>query len=224
MKKGLIIGLAAAAVAAAVASLVSGGVSAGPLREPVARADDGAAQTKPAHEIAAGVRAAGLDPDGAPVLRGRYYVVRALDRYGREMRVLADAQFGDILSIVSARRAGRYQTSYNGGPRIIHVPQPDDAIAAGDYRDRVDRDDASHVEDVADPEPPKPVRPARPARGERSAAPSPVKRHIVNSAPQSPRAAADKHKDKSLSPIYPTPDFGAKADSGKKFDPPRRRN
>jgi hypothetical protein len=145
------------------------------------------------------------------------------------MRVLADAQFGDILSISPARRAGAYRTAYNSGPRIIHVPQPDDAVATGDYRDNVsgdiNGDDARHVEDAADPEPPKPVRRTRPANRHRSAAPPPVKRHIVTSAPPPPpQASQDNDKDKALSPVYPTPDFGANAGSGEKFTPPPRQD
>ncbi len=223
MKKSLTIGLAAAAGAAAVALLVSVGVSAGPLRDD-ARADNGATQTMPAHEIAAGVRAAGLDPKGTPELRGRYYAMHAIDRHGAEMRVLTDARFGDILSISPVRSAGTRRMAYNSGPRIIHVPQPDNDVATGSYRDTVNGDDASHVEDVADPEPPTPVR-TRPAKRHRSAAPPPVKRHIVNSAPPPPPQAAadDKVRDQALTPVYPTPDYGVKTDS-EKFAPPPRQN
>ena len=145
MKKGLIIGLTATAAAAAVSSLVAVGVSAGPLQQGSAAraaADDQAAQTLPAHAIAASLRAAGLDPNGEPVLRGRYYVLHAVDPHGTEMRVLADAQFGDILSVLPARRAGAYHAPYSGGARIIHVPQPDDAVAEGDYRDNAGADAA----------------------------------------------------------------------------------
>ena len=223
MKKGLIIGLAATAIAAAVASLVSVGVSAGPLRQgPATRAagNDGMAQTLPAHEITASLRAAGLDPNGEPVLRGRYYVLRAVDPRGRQLRVLADAQFGGILSVLPARRASAYPPSYNGGPRIIHVPQPDDAQAEVDYRDNGAADDVGHANDVAEPEPPAPVRRVRPVKRHRSAAPPPpVKRHTVSSAPPPPPSPAHGD-DKVLTPVYPTPNFGAKAASGEKFELP----
>lgn len=206
MKKGLIIGLTATALAVAVASLVSVGVSAGPLQRN--GGDQQATQTLTASEIADIVRAAGLDPDGEPVLRGRYYILRAFDPYGGALRVLADAQFGDILSILPVQRA--YRARY-GGPRIIHVPQPDDAEVG--YRDDIGARDADN-----DYQPPVQTETSRP----RSKAPPRPKRHIVTSAPPPPPQADDK--DKALTPVYPTPDFGAKVDGGEKFGPPPRRN
>lgn len=227
MKKGLIIGLAATAVAAAVSSLVSVGVSAGPLKR---AADPGAADAAPgtlsAARIAARVRAMGLDPRDTPRLRGRYYVLHATDPDGAELRVLADAQFGEILSVLPARRAPDDRPSYGGGARIIHVPQPDDVVAdvdAGD--DPVSAGEASPVDDVADPEPPRPaVRQIHPPARQRSEAPR-VKRHVVTSAPPPPPQAGGKDdkakdmakKDTALTPVYPTPDFGPKADAAK-FD------
>ncbi len=131
--------------------------------------------------------------------------------------------------VATVVRAGAYRTAYNSGPRIIHVPQPDDAVATGDYRDNVNGDingdDARHVEDAADPEPPKPVRRTRPTKRHRSAAPPPTKRHIVTSAPPPPPQAGEgKDKDEALRPVYPTPGFGANASSGEKFAPPPRQN
>lgn len=146
----------------------------------------------------------------------------------REPAARADAQITPAHEIAVVVRAGVYRLAYNSGPRIIHIPQPDEAVAPGDYRDNVNvngdsnGDDARHVEDVADPEPPKPVRRTRPAK--RSAAPPAVKRHIVTSAPPPPPRAAEDDKDRTLSPVYPTPDFGANVDSGEKFAPPPRQN
>jgi hypothetical protein len=226
MKKGLIIGLAATSVAAAVSSLVSVGVSAGPLRDPgPSAADNQSGQTLPASQIAAGVRAAGLDPNGEPVLRGRYYVLHAFDPHGHEMRVLADAQFGGILSILPSRRASAYRPSYGGVARIIHVPQPDDAVAGADYRDNVDIGNVNTNYDQPKPSEAPPAHDVRPAPRPRSEAPR-IKRHIVSSAPPPPPQAgnAEKDNDKALSPVYPTPDFGVKIEPGEKFDPQPRQD
>ena len=57
------------------------------------------------------------------------------------------------------------------------------------------------------------VHPRPPVR-QRSEAPR-IKRHIVSSAPPPP-----PHPDKALTPVYPTPDFGANAAGAEKFDPP----
>jgi hypothetical protein len=49
--------------------------------------------------IQARLRAHGLRPVTQPVLTGRYVVVRAVDRYGDVVRVLLNAQYGNIVSI-----------------------------------------------------------------------------------------------------------------------------
>lgn len=53
----------------------------------------------PPYEIMTIVRSTGLDPLSRPVLRGNAYVLRALDGYDREVRVVVDAQGGRILSV-----------------------------------------------------------------------------------------------------------------------------
>lgn len=217
MKKGLTIGLTATAAAAVVASLVSVGVSAGPLQRGEATraaAADHAARTIPAYEIADSVRAAGLDPSGEPSLRGRYYVLHAVNSRGMEMRVLADAQDGDILSILPARRHPGVYRRYSGSARIIHVPRPDDAVAEDYYGDNVGASDTGNDRNA----PPRP-RQLRPDKRQRGEAPR-VKRHIVSVAPLTLADEKDKPKDQSLTPVYPTPDFSAKAGGGEKFDPP----
>lgn len=227
MKKSLIIGLGVASLAAAVSSLISVGVSAGPLNEPDAHAaaDRQAGSTLAPGRIAAGVRAAGLAPYGAPVLRGRYYVLDAVDARGTQMHVLADAQFGDILSILPARHdGGAYRTSFGAAPRIIHIPQPEDAIAEGDAGDNAAAPDTG-LTYIAPPrsEMPPPVRRVRPAPRPRSEVPR-VKRHVVTSAPPPPPHAdeMDSGNDKALTPVYPTPNFSTNVNGGEKFDPPPR--
>jgi hypothetical protein len=48
------------------------------------------------------VRAAGLDPISRPVWRPGRYIVHAIDRYGRELRVIVDARMGDVVRAVPA--------------------------------------------------------------------------------------------------------------------------
>jgi len=67
----------------------------------------------------------GLDRISRPARRGPYYVMHAYDPLGVEVRVVADAEFGDILSIGVANILN-YPPLYVREPRIIHVPQPDD--------------------------------------------------------------------------------------------------
>jgi hypothetical protein len=89
------------------------------LRGQMARAD-----ALSPNEIVTTVRGMGLNPLTQPERRGSYYVLHAADAYGVEMRVVADAKLGDIVSIAPARAlANAYAMSYGAGPRIIHVPQ-----------------------------------------------------------------------------------------------------
>ncbi len=77
----------------------------------------------PPAEILATVRSMGLGPTGELRRRGPFYVLHAYDPRGLEVRVVADAQFGDILSITPARElVDFYVPAYIRGPRIIHVP------------------------------------------------------------------------------------------------------
>jgi hypothetical protein len=225
MKRGVVLSLTVTAVAAAVSTLAVG-VSAGPLRPADAagslRAEDFARAPAPvsAHKIAASVRAAGLDPVDAPRLRGRYYVLKAIDRRGVDMRVLADAQDGSILSILPARQSRGGRLAYNGIARIIHVPQPDDAVAEADDGGTPAASDAGgadavHGYDGAVAEPPAPPRHIERSLRPRSEAPR-VQRHTVSSAPPPPPQRADA--DKALTPIHPTPDFGPKVGDSAPFD------
>lgn len=76
------------------------------------------------NEIVTTVRGMGLNPLARPERRGDYYVVRAADNNGVEMRVVADAKSGDVISIAPVQAfAGVNVMNYGAGPRIIHVPQ-----------------------------------------------------------------------------------------------------
>lgn len=216
MKRGLTIGLAIAALGT-TASFVTADSS---LREPVTAAD-----AVPAYQILTTLREMGLDPNTQPVRRGPYYVLHALDPRGLELRVVADAHFGDVISITPARPS--YAVNYDRGPRIIHVPQADEENDSRDDRTGRDddrgnaaltgNDDGNDLEESApSPRGAKPhvqhrsaLPPAEPRRKPYKAAPPPASRRTVLSAPPPPAEGP--------SPIYPTPKF----DKDEKFAPPK---
>ena len=67
----------------------------------------------PPQEISKILRANGLAPQATPVRNGEAYQVRAIDRYGRQVRVAIDARYGDLLMVrpIAMVRPGAY------GPR-----------------------------------------------------------------------------------------------------------
>lgn len=215
MKRALTIAVAGAALAATL-SLVAAGAS---KREPVAEID-----ARPAYEIIATVRAMGLAPLGEPARRGPYYILHAYDPRGIEVRVVADAQFGGILSVAPARTLNAvYTPRYERGPRIIHVPQGDarDDRTGVNERDEPAAANDEPAEEVAPPvrrratPQPRPRSDATPVPQRRSVAPPPPPpgpRRTVLSVP--PPAEGP-------SPIHRTPRFNSNADSGEKFGPPR---
>jgi len=53
----------------------------------------------PPYEIMSIVRSTGLAPLTRPMRRGPFYVLVAVDRVGRQMRVVVDARLGDIVNL-----------------------------------------------------------------------------------------------------------------------------
>jgi hypothetical protein len=78
----------------------------------------------PPPDILESVSYLGLDPKGEPVLRGAYYVLHAYDRAGIELRVVVDAQFGDVLFMAPALNTS-LTPPYVRAARIIQVPPPE---------------------------------------------------------------------------------------------------
>jgi hypothetical protein len=234
VKKALTIGVAVAVLAATLSLVGAGSVKQGEADE---------ARALPAEDILASVRAMGLNPTGDTIRRGPYYILHAYDPRGSELRIVADAHFGDILSVTPiGAQVIAYAPSYQRGPRIIHVPQPGDyaapepakpakltkprASVRDDYDDAVDLKDDTDVEDIAPPPPRKRVtrrtpayeKPAprtRPAprwqphaKRQIEAAPTPPAlppgppRAVLSAPPPTPMGG--------LTPIRPTPNFGAK--------------
>ncbi len=143
---------------------------------------------------------------------------------------LAAVALGATLTYVAARspRAEPFAvadasavvlTQYGAGPRIIHVPQPGDRRAratAPDHDDAYpddDQDDYVQPRRRAAPKPQKrsDAPPAEPRRKPFNASPPPPqpRRTVLSAPPPAP--------DYSLTPIRPTPRFGAKPESGEKF-------
>ena len=179
------------------------------------RAQVTAADALPANEILNRVSALGLRPTTQALRRGPYYVMHAIDRRGIEVRVVADAQLGDVVSVTPV-----LAPRFTGGPRIIHVPQPggrsehlqnyqnDEAAVPGDGDD----------DDAAPPPPPRRPIVKRPAQRieapppRASADPLPERHQTeINSEPKpigpSRNVLSAPPSANSLTPIYPTPKF-----------------
>jgi hypothetical protein len=168
----------------------------------------------------------GLNPISEPLRRGPYYVLHATDRRGTELRVVADSQSGDILSIAPAQNGA--SPHYQRAPHIIHVPQTDDRDERTNDRASVnDRDEPAVTNDDDEEEAPPPpqrrittpqvrttpvprrVTPRWPLRSDTPPSSPPGPRRAVLSAPPPPAEGP--------TPIRPTPRFNSKADVGEKF-------
>ena len=217
MKKRLTIAIAVAALAATVTSLTAASLY---QRQ---RAQVTAADALPAYEIVNNVRALGFRPTTQALRRGPYYVMHAYDPHGVEVRVVADAQLGDVVSVtpVSTPR-------YNGGPHIIHVPQPGERDEHSSSASEDGEAAVSDENDDQDVERPAPAsRPAvhrsfeaPPTRA--SADPVPPARPEPKSLglPRAVLSAPPPVGD--LTPVYPTPKF--KSDPSEKFSEPDERS
>jgi len=215
VKKRLTLGLIVTALAGTASF-----VAAGPRGDvPVA-----VAQVLPHEEIVATVESLGLVPTTRVLRRGPYYVLHALDHRGVELRIVADAALGDILSLTPV-----YIPRYDGGPRIIHVPQPaerarrdyesDAAITPGEeFEERaVPLPESATVPPLPESTigPPLPDRAVGTPPAERDAiAPAPAER-VVAPVPErsvaparQPRSVRSVPPPPALTPIYPTPRFG----------------
>ena len=213
-KKTAVLAIAAAVGFAAPITLYAAGSH---YLEPVTAAD-----VLPAYEILTRVRTLALDPIGEPVRRGPYYILHAYDRRGTEVRVVADAQFGDVLSVrpaVGFIPGIEYGAGLVGGARIIHVPGPGEGEAGVEPRGEPAVEEAAPDEPAPPPRQRPRVKPRpHPKKSERdvrrrpfaSAPPPPAEHRAILSAPPT----AD-----DPSPIRPTPRFAGeeRADT---FAPP----
>jgi hypothetical protein len=82
--------------------------------EPLRLAQVYGPEVLPPYEVVTVLRSAGLDPLSRPFLRGPNYVVRAVDRDDREVRVVVDARHGDIVQVVPVAIASRMPQTGRG--------------------------------------------------------------------------------------------------------------
>jgi hypothetical protein len=198
MRTALTIGLGAGLLAATL-SLVA---ARSQPPQPVAPAD-----LRPLDEILVTASQMGLVPAGKPLRRGLYYVFHAYDGRGAEVRVVVDAQLGDVLSVVPAGPIALVSPK-DRPPRIIHVPQPGESNASVPDRDEPEADSDADEVDAA---PPRRVLPKARSYQETPAAPrrdlskaEADRRTMLDAPPPSPN---------SLTPIYPTPRFSEKPEA-----------
>jgi hypothetical protein len=220
MKRAVGIGLISVAVTAIVTIVSAWSRSPEPVTD-----------AQPAHDIVTRANEMGLDPIGQPQRRGPYYVLQAQDRRGRDVRVVADAQSGDIVSVAPVRVANAADgpPRLSAAPRIIHVPQPgDDNRASLSGRDELSAAPDDDPEEAAPPPRPR-VRQVMPRPQRQSDTPQDARRKpYAKTAPPLPPAPVERRTvlraPPSLhdgpSPVRPTPRFSAKAESGEKFPPP----
>jgi hypothetical protein len=88
----------------------------------------------PPHEVITIVRSTGLEPLGRPVRRGPVYAIRAIDPAGgEELRVIVDAQMGNVIRMVPVvmprgvpvlRPPGRVAMAPDGYEPNARMPMP----------------------------------------------------------------------------------------------------
>ena len=144
---------------------------------------DGGRSAIPAREIAAIVRSNGLTPVTPPARVGPNYVVHAIDRNGETMRVVIDADFGDIVRIrpLGPRTAGPGPWNRWGGPRPYRY-----------YGDLSDELGVRHWWNTTPPRPRRNVPVARAPIGPDDGPPAPRPRidpPVVTGAPADPADA-----------------------------------
>lgn len=80
------------------------------------------ADALPPFEVMTIVRSMGMNPLHRPVWKNGYYVVRAIDRYGDEVRIIVNARNGRVMSV---RPAGSQDQDFAARPPRGAYPVPD---------------------------------------------------------------------------------------------------
>jgi hypothetical protein len=155
----------------------------------VAAAETAAAQTiygspelsdpaLPPYEIMSIVRSTGLTPLTRPMRRGPYYVLVAVDRVGRQMRVVVDAQLGDIVNLRPALAVGSYGAELGRPVAMpsVATPPPDSSSATPGFGPR------SGGENALAPTPPRSIPNTRTVNAAPTAAPPPSRIAVAEPA------------------------------------------
>jgi hypothetical protein len=140
----------------------------------------------PPYEIMSIVRSTGLTPLTRPVRRGAYYVLVAVDRVGREMRVVVDAQLGDIVNLRPALAAGSYDPALGrpNGPPGFSAAAPDTGYSARPGGDLYGA--RPSAENALPPTPPRPIPGARAANAPPPGVASPPPTRLAVAEPALP--------------------------------------
>ena len=183
---------AACAVVMCVASSAALAQSAPLPAGPVA----GLGPVMPPSEIVRVLRANGFVPQATPVRNGEAYQVRAIDRFGRQVRLAIDARYGDILMVrpIAMGPPGAYGPRPYGPPGGYYGYYDDEPPtgAVGAYPPL-----SGHTATLAPAHPPiprpkpaaKPAAAAAPGTHSSPAAPAPTGA-AAEPAPAAPSASA----------------------------------
>ena len=151
----------------------------------------------PPYEILSILRSTGLDPIGPPIRRGPTYVLHAIDRGDREVRVVVSARTGEVVSVRPVEMASRMPPPPRGGVTMgPYERMPQGYVPAdprGGYGAGVpaDEDDEPGVIDNPNAPRPGPMPGALPSRSSGATAPPP------------PRVGAVQPEDDDASPSVP---------------------
>ncbi len=171
----------------------------------------GLAPVMPPQEIGRILRAKGFAPQATPVRNGEAYQVRAIDRYGRQVRLAIDARYGDILMVrpIAMLPPGAYGPRPYGPPPGYYDDQPPTG-AIGAYPPPGMAPPRSAALTPAHPPIPRPKPVAKPAAvtpapaAPEAAAAAPVASPAPSTSPPPPEPAAAAPADKSaIPPVQP---------------------
>jgi hypothetical protein len=168
----------------------------------------------PPYEILTIVRSTGLDPLSQPFRRGSTYILRAMDGYGEEVRVMVDARGGEILSVqpvvpVAAPYGApgpRYVDPRYLDPRYVDPRYAERRYVEPRYRAEPDayQPDVRYTPEPSDPRSPRVIyapRDKAPASKPASRAKAAPATGNSTSAPKSAAVAPAKPASNSADPI-----------------------
>ena len=204
-------------IKSAVCAIAFGLVSSAALAQPAPLPPGAAAAlapVMPVQEIGKILRAHGFAPQATPVRNGEAYQVRAVDRYGRQVRVAIDARYGDILMV---RPIAMLPPNAYGprpyGPPPGYYDEPTGAIGAYPPVPGAAPPPQSAALVPAHPPVPRPKPVAKPA----AVTPAPAAPEVT---PAAPAAASPAPGPATAAPVEPAVSAPAAAPADKPPLPP----